>query len=112
MKRIDIIPWNKNFCTGINQIDEEHKKLVEIINNLATKFAYNSNSLNINIIFDELIEYTKYHFSSEEAIWEKYLKNEKSQKEHILTHNNFIEELNNLIEQQKMKPIEELAENT
>ncbi len=112
MESIDIIPWNENFCTGINQIDKEHKKLVEIINNLATEFAYNTFKLDINTIFDELIDYTKYHFTSEEIIWNKYFKNQEDSEKHKKTHNNFIKELHNLIELQKKKPIEEIAEIT
>jgi hemerythrin-like metal-binding protein/PAS domain S-box-containing protein len=112
MESIDIIPWNENFCTGINQIDKEHKKLVEIINNLATEFAYNTFKLDINTIFDELIDYTKYHFTSEEIIWNKYFKNQEDSEKHKKTHNNFINELHNLIELQKKKPIEEIAEIT
>ncbi len=112
MERIDIIPWNENFCTGINQIDEEHKKLVEIINSLATEFAYNTFTLNINTIFNELIDYTKYHFTSEEIIWDKHFQNQEDSKKHKKAHNNFINELHNLIELQKKKPIEEIAEIT
>jgi len=112
MERIDIIPWDENFCTGINQIDEEHKKLVEIINILATEFAYNTFTLNINTIFNELIDYTKYHFSSEETIWDKYFKDQEDSEKHKKAHNNFINELHNLIELQKKKPIEEIAEIT
>ncbi|WP_421716969.1 bacteriohemerythrin [Arcobacter arenosus] len=112
MEKIDIIPWNENFCTGINQIDKEHKKLVEIINNLATEFAYNTFKLDINTIFDELIDYTKYHFTSEEIIWDKYFKNQEDSEKHKKAHNNFINELHNLIKLQKKKPIEEIAEIT
>jgi hemerythrin-like metal-binding protein len=75
MDKIDIIPWNDNFNTGIASIDKQHKKLVDIINELATQFAYNSNNIDINNIFDELIDYTNYHFDSEEFIWNKYFNN-------------------------------------
>lgn len=112
MKKIDIIPWNDNFLTGIKQIDSQHKKLVEIINTLATSFAYNSHELNIDIIFDELIDYTIYHFDSEEKIWKKYFKNSRSKKEHEEKHKNFVDELKKLIDLQKQKPIEEIAEKT
>jgi len=111
MNKIDIIPWNDNFNTGIEIVDKQHKKLVDIINNLATQFAYNSNTIDVNSIFNELIDYTNYHFDSEEAIWGKYFKNQKSEIEHKKTHKSFIDDLNKLIEKEKNGSIEEVAEN-
>jgi hemerythrin-like metal-binding protein/PAS domain S-box-containing protein len=111
MDKIDIIPWNDNFNTGIASIDKQHKKLVDIINELATQFAYNSNNIDINNIFDELIDYTNYHFDSEEFIWNKYFNNQKSEEEHKHTHKSFIGNLHKLIEKEKNSSIEEIAEN-
>lgn len=38
IKRIDqleVFPWNKNFETGIEIIDEQHQKLISLLNELA-----------------------------------------------------------------------------
>ncbi|XPV69556.1 MAG: bacteriohemerythrin [Halarcobacter sp.] len=111
MNKIDIIPWNDSFNTGIEIVDQQHKKLVDIINNLATQFAYNSNSIDINNIFNELIDYTNYHFNSEETIWNKYINNKESEIKHQKIHKNFIQELKKLIKKAKNSTIEEIAEN-
>ncbi len=111
MDRIDIIPWNDNFNTDIETIDKQHRKLVDIINKLATQFAYNANNININNIFNELVDYTNYHFDSEELIWNKYFNNKKSEDEHKKTHKSFIEQLHKLINKEKNSSGEEIAEN-
>ena len=33
---LEIFPWNENFATGISQIDEQHKRLVHLLNMLAS----------------------------------------------------------------------------
>lgn len=79
MNRIDVIPWDNNFNTGLAEIDAQHRKLVEIINQLAASFAFDASTINLSTVFDELIAYTHYHFSAEETIWNSYLLNEKVQ---------------------------------
>ena len=36
----DIFPWNENFHTGISIVDEQHHKLVDLLNKLASHLAY------------------------------------------------------------------------
>ncbi len=112
MKEIDIFPWDDNFCTGIDSIDEQHRRLVAIINSLATQFAFSPMSVDLSSVFDELLQYTHYHFDEEEGIWKKYLSNENIEVLHSDNHKHFVENLKALIEAQKGKPIEEVAENT
>ena len=42
MKSIDVFPWNENFNTGISKIDEQHQKLVQLLNILASHLAFQS----------------------------------------------------------------------
>jgi len=112
MNRIDVIPWDNNFNTGLTEIDTQHRKLVEIINQLAASFAFDASTINLSTVFDELIAYTHYHFSAEENIWNSYLPNEKSAIQHKHTHESFIQTLSDIIEKQQGKEIEEVAENT
>lgn len=89
----EIFPWDKNFETGIEIIDEQHKQLVNILNKLAANLANLSNKLVLNEIFEELAEYADYHFKTEEAVWRKYLKNDDCFTEHEKTHNTFIDDV-------------------
>ncbi|GGE59317.1 hypothetical protein GCM10011533_09860 [Streptosporangium jomthongense] len=69
----EIFPWNRNFETGIDEIDEQHKVLVEILNRLAWHFASSTSELDCGHILDELLSYAAYHFKAEEKIWKAAL---------------------------------------
>ena len=61
--------WNKNFFTGLPEIDAQHRHLVNIINDFGELLTRNElESRNIETIFEELARYAQYHFQSEEAL--------------------------------------------
>ncbi|MCG8123374.1 MAG: diguanylate cyclase, partial [Candidatus Thiodiazotropha taylori] len=86
MKRIDIFPWDDNFNTGLPTIDEQHRQLVLMLNELASQFAFESEQIDLSKVFDGLLEYTVYHFETEEAIWRKYLPDEALEASHRDSH--------------------------
>lgn len=112
MRRIDIFPWDDNFNTGLGTVDEQHRRLVAIINDLASQFAFSSENINLSTVFDELLEYTNYHFDTEEGIWNTFLNHEESEAGHRATHTNFVTKLEELIQAQSGRPLEIVAENT
>jgi hemerythrin len=74
--------WNDDLTIGFNGIDQHHMHLFGLFKKAHDEFA--NGAPNLEPIFDELIDYTKYHFKSEE-IWmmEKfYPEVKKNQKEH------------------------------
>ncbi len=96
MNSIDIFPWDDNFNTGLPQVDEQHVKLVQLLNRLASHIAYGSDADLPEHIFDELTDYAAYHFATEEAIWHEYLDDHPSEQEHLELHRSFIEEVKRL----------------
>ncbi len=60
--------WHDSMSTGIELIDNDHKKLIELINIFqeATEYLIEENT--IQSALDDLINYTKYHFSREEYL--------------------------------------------
>ncbi len=109
--QIDIFPWNKNFDTGISEIDEQHKVLVSLINQLASHLGNDSDLSLLDQTFEKLSEYAVYHFQSEELIWEKYFPTDSSLKGHKQTHANFIEAVKDLKKEESVKPINEVVED-
>ncbi|MDQ6952993.1 MAG: bacteriohemerythrin [Mariprofundaceae bacterium] len=89
----EIFPWNSNFETGITLIDEQHKKLVHLVNNIANHFAQSSRSHVIEQVLNELSDYTIYHFQSEEEIWDRFLPEEEETKSHQQNHQSFIDSI-------------------
>ena len=55
MQNIDIFPWNNHFNTGIEIIDDQHRKLVMILNRLATMVVYQSSNSELNVILMNLL---------------------------------------------------------
>jgi hemerythrin-like metal-binding protein len=52
-------------------MDYDHKWLVSLINNLYTEMGKGDGKSIINKIINQLVEYSKYHFSNEERLMEK-----------------------------------------
>lgn len=90
MKSIDVFPWNENFNTGLAKIDEQHRRLVQLLNLLASHMAFQSDIPALNDIFHELADYAVYHFQTEEGVWRQYLKEDSLAAKHKKEHDNFI----------------------
>lgn len=110
MNSIDIFPWNENFNTGVAKIDEQHRRLVELLNSLASHVAYQSDLPAINSIIDQLADYAVYHFQTEEAIWHRYLPEDLLETQHKKVHHSFIETVVRLKSEQARKPALKMVE--
>ncbi|MDD2686043.1 MAG: bacteriohemerythrin [Gallionella sp.] len=94
MKELSVIfPWNPNFETGVAIIDEQHKKLVDLLNALAEHLAYGSDAPTLERVFDELTDYTVYHFQTEEKLWHQYLPQDEMTLAHERTHLSFVNDV-------------------
>lgn len=112
MKRIDIFPWDDNFATGLPKVDEQHRRLVLLLNQLATQIAFDSERIDLDTIFRDLLDYTVYHFDTEEAIWREYLPDDVKEVQHQQSHRNFVEMVYGLIDERRTKESYEVAEST
>lgn len=108
---IEVFPWNKNFDTGIPIIDEQHKKLVFLLNQLASHLAYQSDIPTLNIVFKELTDYAAYHFQTEENLWRQFFPDTELELKHKAIHNSFITEVVKLKEEEKTIPLEQVVED-
>lgn len=64
--------WRDEYNLNIKKIDEQHKKLIKLIDDLATKMKEKKSIDVLNKVVAELDEYTKTHFSFEEKLMEEY----------------------------------------
>lgn len=85
----EIFPWNRNFETGIEEIDEQHRVLVDILNRLARDCAANPEGFHSSRVLDELLSYAAYHFRSEEQIWNEHLGEAEMVRNHHDSHQMF-----------------------
>lgn len=112
MNSIDIFPWDDNFNTGLPKIDEQHLKLVQLLNTLAGHVAFQTASPQLGTVFDQLADYAVYHFKTEEAIWREFLAHDPSEAQHQATHQSFVEEVQRMRAALGSRPLAELAEET
>ncbi len=91
------LEWNENYSVGIKTMDNHHKKLFHIVNELHNGMSSGYTAEVLRKVLSELIDYTKYHFTEEEDLMSKYDYSElSSQKE---AHNKFIKTLQDLQQQ-------------
>jgi len=108
---LDVFPWNANFETGIPEVDEQHKKLVHLLNVLASHLAFQSAAPKLEAVFQELAEYAQFHFVSEEAVWQPWLGGDASYASHARVHASFMDEVVRLKQAQAALPLEQVLEN-
>lgn len=88
------ILWKEDYNTGNYVIDYQHKRLIRLISDLND--ICNNEDLKrslLPIVLDELFNYTKYHFATEETIMARM--NYSKLGEHRLLHAEFVKKLNN-----------------
>ena len=62
----ELIVWNDNLVTGVAEIDEQHRILVNSINEANTRLANNISAEILDQITRDLLSYALYHFETEE----------------------------------------------
>ncbi len=63
------VKWSNELSVGIQEIDEQHKVLVNILNEMHDAVRHNhGHDVSLEIL-DRLIEYTKIHFAVEESLF-------------------------------------------
>lgn len=78
------IHWKDTYSVGITQIDEHHQYLFFLLNELYRNCCMNSPRLKLMTLYNDLIDYTSYHFSEEERLMNesKFPNFEMHKKEH------------------------------
>ena len=63
---MSIIEWQPEFELKVDEFDEHHKHLFDLLNAGYDEFVSNNGKTKVAEILDELIDYATYHFSAEE----------------------------------------------
>ncbi len=90
----EMFPWKDIYSLNIQEIDEQHKIWLSIVNNLYLQATGGRVYKNVDYLkraIDEALSYTKFHFNSEEQIMDKM--NYPLIKQHKLLHAKFIKKL-------------------
>jgi len=79
--------WNTEMSIGNNNIDKDHKTLIEVYNDLVDLMALNNSREKFAVILSKMTDYTLKHFKKEEAYMEQF--NFPDLKEHREYHNEY-----------------------
>jgi hemerythrin-like metal-binding protein len=80
-----LIVWNDHYSVKIDKIDQQHQKLISLLNTLHEAMLSGKGKEKLELILKELVEYTEYHFKTEEEIFVQY--SYKDKVAHIKEHN-------------------------
>jgi len=94
-----VVQWSDDYSVEIEEIDEQHKWLVQLINELYEALSHKDNYEEVRHILDELMDYTKVHFAVEECLLRIF--NYPDYKEHKEIHDGMVEKLDRLYAQFK-----------
>lgn len=84
--------WDKDFLTGFDTIDSQHYNLVKLINKLISLSLKGENVCieEVELIRNELIDYTETHFKTEESIMENHSIDMRHKDMHFKLHREFV----------------------
>ncbi|MGY5612761.1 bacteriohemerythrin [Vibrio brasiliensis] len=86
--------WDSCYETGLDDVDEQHQYLVEIINRYGALIAQNNISMqDIRIALFELSRYAEFHFKEEENLMRTAGVYQKHVEEHIKIHRAFMADI-------------------
>lgn len=90
-----LFKWNDAFLTGLPSVDQQHQRLVGMINDLGDRLM-SSDTIDPEVFAtarDALLDYTKVHFSDEESQMDKIRMDPRHVDLHRADHQSFVNEV-------------------
>lgn len=90
-----LFKWNESFLTHLSSVDEQHKRLVGLINDLAEMVATSEvmEPQAFASVRDDMLNYARVHFSDEEMLMEKAGLDKRHVERHRAEHQSFVNEV-------------------
>jgi methyl-accepting chemotaxis protein/hemerythrin len=83
-----IMQWADDLSVNIREIDEQHLRLIDLINKLHNAMRTGKGKQATVKVLEELKDYTVFHFSTEEAMFEEH--SYSGMINHVATHKSFV----------------------
>jgi len=64
-----LMEWKDSYSVGVKQLDNDHKKLIALLNQLYDGIHAGQTKEIIGPVLDQLVRYTKTHFTREEELF-------------------------------------------
>ncbi len=68
---MSLITWEEKYSVRIPRLDEHHKKLIGLINELHDAMKMGSSKAVLSKVIERMVDYTKFHFTAEESAMTK-----------------------------------------
>ena len=94
-----LFKWLDMYSVGISDIDEQHKELVKILNDLYQNMLDGKANEVLLSVLEKLVNYTKVHFSHEESVLTRH--NYPELKAHKKEHKEFVQKIDTLLQKAK-----------
>ncbi|HTF99682.1 MAG TPA: bacteriohemerythrin [Nitrospirota bacterium] len=66
------ITWNDNYSVNISEVDEQHKRLIGLLNEMYDAMSVGKGRDVLGSVLKKLLDYTQYHFSTEERLFREH----------------------------------------
>jgi hemerythrin len=96
------VQWRDEYSVGIASIDDDHKRLLNLINQLQTAVHYQTGSRFEQEALDALVDYTRGHFRREEELME--LHDYPDLEAHRAEHQRMIHRVEDMLERYRANP--------
>ncbi len=83
-KFMKLIEWSEELSVNVKEIDDQHKLFVGLMDKLYGAITSNQATVLLDGIIDELVQYTIFHFSTEEKYFNQF--NYEHADEHKIAH--------------------------
>lgn len=90
-----LFKWRESYETGVSAMDEQHKKLIEIINKLYLALRDKESQTIIQDVLEEMNTYAEQHFRQEEVLLKE--SNYPEYENHVASHQSYRDKLKTLI---------------
>ena len=92
---MDSFRWDKQFETGLADVDAQHHKLVDLINRFGELLTQSGDISfeDVDMVFNELADYAQYHFKDEESLMQREGLDTRHVEKHKQLHVDFFQEL-------------------
>lgn len=84
LNKSSAIIWKDDYSVGIKSLDDDHKRLIFLLNQFKTAYDYDTSAEFERQALEQLVEYTRFHFSREEDMMQQagYADYEGHKKQH------------------------------
>ena len=90
------LKWSNKYAVNMIEIDEQHKKLINLINQMYDAMHIGKGKDIVGAVIADLVNYTVYHFDTEELLLQQY--GYPHYKEHKELHDTLSKKARNLQE--------------